>query len=196
MFWSINFWRKTLQDPASFWAMVAAITTVAIAWVAYRQLSDLARTNKSDFLYKLKKDFFTEETRRLVFLLENELLEFQSTEIPYFRILRPDNADTQNRVRELGITGDTVETGVIDDVLLGPLEDVGILLSRNLVSLEEAYEQFDSYVQLCAEDKAIGEYLAWSREGAEDEDVFDHFQSLYRKLELHGPRIRERKRKK
>ncbi len=176
--------------------MLTALTTVALAWVAYKQLSDLARTSKSDFLYKLKKDFFTEETRRLIFLIENELLEFRSTSIPYFQVVQPKDADTQSRMRELGITGSTVNTCLIDDVLLGPLEDVGVLLSRNLVSLDEAYEQFDSYVQICAEDKAIGQYLSWSREGEDDEDVFDHFQMLYEKLKEHGPRIRAEKRSK
>jgi len=193
--WTLDFWLKTLQEPGSLWAMLTTITTMGLAWVAYRQLSDLARTSKSDFLYKLKKDFFNEETRRLVFLMENELLEFESTEIPYFRIVQPPDANAQSRMRELGITGSTVATGLVDDVMLGPLEDVGILLSRDLVSLDEAYEQFDSYVQLCAENKAISEYLGWSRQGDSDEDVFDHFQSLYEKLEKYGPKIRARKRK-
>jgi hypothetical protein len=64
------------------------------------------------------------------------------------------------------------------------------------VTLDEAYEQFDSYVQTCAEDKAIGEYLAWSRQEDDDEDVFDHFQMLYEKLKEHGPRIRAEKKRR
>ena len=51
----LDFWMKTFQEPGNFWAMLTAVTTVALAWVAYRQLSDLARTGKSDFLYKRKR---------------------------------------------------------------------------------------------------------------------------------------------
>jgi hypothetical protein len=51
MVWTIEFWMKTFQEPGNFWAMMTAITTVALARVAYKQLGDLARTSKSDFLY-------------------------------------------------------------------------------------------------------------------------------------------------
>jgi hypothetical protein len=193
--WTIEFWLKTLQEPANFWAMITAVTTGALVAVAYYQLKDLAKTNKSEFLYKLKKDFFTEEARCLIFLAENELLEFRSSEIPYFQIVPSDSADTQTLKERHGVTNDLITTGLVDDVLLGPLEDVGILLERNLVSLDEAYEQFDSFVQICAENKAIGEYLDLSRALEDDDDVYDHFQKLYEKLKTRGPEIRAKKRK-
>jgi hypothetical protein len=195
MLWTREFWLKTLQEPGSFWAMMTAITTIALAWVAYKQLSDLARTSKSEFLFKLKKEFFTEETRRLIFLIENELLEFRSADTPYFHIIRPGNAEMQSRLDELGIIGSTVSTYVVDDYLLGPLEDLGVLEERSLVSLDEAYEQFDTYVEICAESTAIREYLNWSSDQyPDDDDVYDHFQQLYEKLRREGPRIREKKR--
>ena len=193
--WTCDFWLRTFQEPGNVWSLVTAVATAVVVWVAYRQLSDLARTSKSDFLYKLKKDFFTEETRRLIFLAENELLEFRSAEIPYFQIVRSEDADTRKRLEELGITGSTISTYQVDDVLLGPLEDVGILLERNLVSLDEAYEQFDTYVEICAEDKAIGEYLDSGRTGEGNEDVYDGFQRLYERLKEQGPKIRDKKRK-
>lgn len=167
----------------------------ALAAVAYMQLSDLARTSRSDFLYKLKKDFVTEHARGLIFLIENELLEFRSADIPYFQVARLGDAETQHRLGELGITSSNVSTYLVDDVLLGPLEDVGLLLRNNMVSLDEAYEQFDSYVQICAEDKAIGEYLRLARDGEGNEDVYDGFQYLYERLEEAGPAIRDKKRR-
>jgi len=193
MFWKWEFWLKTLQDPATFWSMAAAIATIGLIAVAYYQLRDLAKTSKSDFLYKLKKDFFTPDARRLVFLAENGLLRFHSNQIPYFEIVRPD-AETINRMGELGITEPSVSTGVVDDVLLGPLEDVGVLLERNLVSLDEAYEQFDSFVQMCVENEAIAQYLVWCRTDEEDDDVYDHVQNLYEKLKARGKEIRAEKR--
>jgi hypothetical protein len=95
---------------------------------------------------------------------------------------------------EIGITGSSVSTYLVDDVLLGPLEDVGLLLRNNLVSLNDAYEQFDSYVQICAEDRAISEYLRLARDGEGNEDVYDGFQYLYKRLEEAGPAVRDKKR--
>ncbi|HEY4905273.1 MAG TPA: hypothetical protein VIH89_17480 [Candidatus Sulfotelmatobacter sp.] len=192
--WTLNFWLRTFQDPGNVWAMITAITTVALVLVAYWQLRALARTSRSEFLYKLKRDFFTDEARRLIFLAENDLLEFQSADISYFRIVQV-SAETQSRLAELGIAGSTISAYQVDDALLGPLEDVGILLRSNLVSLNEAYEQFESYVQICAESKAMGAYLESARTGEGNEDVYDGIQYLYERLEKEGPKIRDKKRK-
>jgi hypothetical protein len=194
MLWTLDFWLKTLQNPEAFWAMAAAIATVGLIAVANYQLRDLAKTSKSDFLYKLKKDFFTPEARRLVFLAENDLLRFKAGPIPYFEIVAPDT-ETKERMVELGITAFSLSTGLVDDALLGPLEDVGVLLERNLVSLDEAYEQFDSFVQICVENEAIAQYLTCCREDEDDDDVYDHLQNLYEKLAARGKVIRAKKRK-
>jgi hypothetical protein len=194
--WTSDFWLKTIQEPSNLWAMVTAITTIALAWVAYKQLSDIGRTSKSEFLYKLKKDFFTDDTRRLIFLIENELLEFRPAEIPYFHIVCSEDAEVRERLEELGITGSAVSVYLVDDCLLGPLEDLGVLEERNLVSLDEVYEQFVTYVEICAESAAIGAYLRWSARDPDDDDVYDHFQRLYEKLKREAPKIRARKRRK
>ena len=194
--WSGDFWLRTFQEPGNFWAMLTAITTIALAAVAYRQLSDLAATSRSDFLYKLKKDFFTERARRLVFLVENGLLEFRDESIPFFKVVTGGDALIQSRLEELGITDESVSAYLVDDVLLGPLEDVGLLLRTDSVSMAEAYEQFDSYAQMCFDDTAMRSYLESAREGEGNEDVYDGIQFLYQKLQREGPKIREKKKKK
>ncbi|MFZ0439021.1 MAG: hypothetical protein WAL76_12940, partial [Candidatus Sulfotelmatobacter sp.] len=188
MLWTSDFWLRTLQNPEAFWAMATAIATVGLIAVANYQLRDLAKTSKSDFLYKLKKDFFTPEARGLVFLAENDLLKFKPGRIPYFEIATPD-AETAKRMEDLGITTSSLSTGLVDDAVLGPLEDVGVLLERNLVSLDEAYEQFDSFVQICVENEAIAQYLACCREDEDDDDVYDNLQNLYEKLNVRGKSI-------
>jgi hypothetical protein len=110
MVWTGDFWLKTFQEPANLWAMLTAITTIGLVAVAYWQLSDLAQTSRSDFMYKLKQDFFTAEARRLVFLVDNDLLEFKLATVPYFEIVSPQAVETQRRIEELGITGSTVST--------------------------------------------------------------------------------------
>jgi hypothetical protein len=194
MFWTLEFWKKSLEDPGAVWVMVGALTTIGIAYVAFRQLRDLARTSKSDFLYRLKKDFFTEEARQLIFLVENDILEFRSDEMPYFAVVGGDGHHVKDRMKELGFHSETVSTYLMDDVLLGPLEDVGLLERMGRISLVEAYEEFDSYVAICAESEAIMHYLTWSAEGAEEDDVYDNFVYLHTRLRAEGPRIRARKR--
>lgn len=94
---------------------------------------------------------------------------------------------------ELGISATAISTYLVDDLLLGPLEDVGIFLKRNMLSLDEVYEQFDSYVQLCEDNDAVGAYLKLSRTGEGNEDVYDGIEYLRLKLEDAGPKIRRRK---
>lgn len=196
MIWSFEFWKRTLDDPTAFWTMVLTLTTIVLLVVAYRQLSDLARTSKGDFLFRLKNDFFTEETRRLIFLLDNDLLEFRPSTFPYFEIV--NRGSCVARLAELGITYENVSVSLIEDLVLGPLEDVGLFVKLKRITLEEAYEEFDSYIQLCAESKAIQAYLRWEPEdyGEQDDDAYDNFQILYERLKTAGPKIRAKKRKR
>jgi hypothetical protein len=119
-------------------------------------------------------------------------MEFRPAPIGYFQILAQEG-ETRSRMEELGITYPTVSTYFVDDILLGPLEDLGLLLKRGSVSLDETYEHFDTYVQICGENKAINDYLRWSRDGDGNEDVYDNFRQLYERLKREGPGIRERK---
>src|ERR1017187_7444175 len=90
------FWQRTWSDPAIFWAAATAVITIILVLVAWVQLRDLARTSRADFIFRLKNDFFTAEARRLLFLVEEDLLRFEDDKIPYFSI--PD-LDTQLRIR-------------------------------------------------------------------------------------------------
>jgi hypothetical protein len=193
MLFTIDFWIHTLHDAASFWAAVAAVFSAVIAIVAYFQLRNLAQISKSEFLGTLKKDFFTEDARRLMLLVDNDLLEFHGEGIPYFLIVGAEKPGVVERLDELGIKSPTISAYLVEDVLLGPLEDLGVLEKLKRVSIEEAYEHFDAYVTSCAENRAIGDYLKWSVEG-EDDDVYDDFLALYGKLVEQGPRIRKNKR--
>jgi hypothetical protein len=178
-------WLKDSLHPDVFWVMATALLTLALVAVAQKQLKDLARTSRSDFLYRLKKDFFTAQVTEFIFYLENNLLTFSPVPIPAF-----------NTVAKQGVTADKdgFTTNTIDDVLLGPLEDVGVLWKSGRLSLDEVYETFDYYVRLCVENKAIADYLSWVRKDAGDEDIYDHLLLLYKKLKEEGPKIRARKR--
>ena len=190
-----EFLTKTFEDPAIFWTMATAAATIILVVVAYRQLKSLARTSRSDFLYRLKNDFFNDEARQLIFLAENNLLKFCSQDkIPYFEIIGSDTAGVAARMKELGITEKTISVYLVDDKLFGPMEDIGVLEKLGQVSLEEVYEVFVTYINICVESGGLKEYLAWSRKSQEDTDVYDNLLNLYNRLKSETPRIRIGKR--
>jgi hypothetical protein len=140
---------RSVYDASIFWAMITAVATFVLVFVAYFQLKSLARTSRSDFLYRLKKDFFTHEVRRLLFLVERDYLEFQEEEIAHFKIIGRDQPRVAERMRELGIEGDSVSTYRMEDELLGPLEDVGFLEKIGMVDFREVYETIETYYLKC-----------------------------------------------
>jgi hypothetical protein len=183
---SRQFWEKSFSDPAIFWSMIAALGTIALLCVAYKQLSDLARTSKADFLHRLKKDFFTEEARRLVFLFDHDLIDFRgTTPVPFFELRKNSDHEDKDRLKELGIGFHTVSCYTVDDLLLGPLEDIGILEDSKLVDIEHVYQVFDHYVSMLAESRAIRDYIGWVRRENNDPEIYDHFLGLYGRLREH-----------
>lgn len=182
------FWEKTWSDPAIFWAMTTFVVTVALVVVAWRELGDLARTSRADFIFRLKNDFFTEDARRLLFMVEEDLLQFEDSEIPYFTIRRVDDPNLRSRFEELGIKGSNVSTYVVDDVLLGPFEDVDLFLTGKLITVKHAYEMFYTYVASCAENEEIQKYIKSTRRKPNDSDIYSGFDHLYRRLHAAAPR--------
>ena len=173
--------------PEVFWVMATAVLTGLLVFVAWKQLADLARTTKSDFIYRLKKDFFTPQTQDFVFLLENDLVVFDgASSVPRFNTVERDGVKPEK---------DGFTTNTIDFVLLGPLEDVGVLWRLGRLSLQEVYEGFDYYVRLCVENKAIRDYIDFVRKDAEEDDIYDHLLLLYEKLREQAPKLKDRKRK-
>ncbi len=182
------FWEKTWSDPAIFWAMATFVFTVALVGVAWKELGDLARTSRADFIFRLKNDFFTEDARRLLFMAEEDLLQFEDGEIPYFTIRKMDDPNLHGRFEELGIKGSTVSTYVVDDVLLGPLEDVNLFLTGKLISVKHAYDMFYTYVASCAENKEIQKYIKSTRRKPDDSDIYSGFDHLYKRLRVAAQR--------
>lgn len=179
---SYSFWETTCNDPAVLWAAATAIITAILAGVAWVQLRDLARTSKADFIFRLKNDFFTDQARRLLFLVEEDLLQFEDSPIPYFSIPDANDPELIGRFKELGIEGSTVSTYLMDDILLGPLEDVALFLSEKLITVKHAREMFSTYVGLCARNQAIQQYIKAIRRNPDDSDVYAGLDSLHRRL--------------
>jgi hypothetical protein len=178
-----SFWEKTWSDPATFWAAATAVVTALLAWVAWKQLGSLAESSTADFLFRLKSDFFTERARRLVFLIEQDLLKFEDAAIPFFS--KPDfnKPELKPRLQELGITDSTISTYLLDDIILGPLEDVWSYLSEKHITRNQVYAVFSYYIEICAESHAIQDYKEACRRQPGKSDIYtglDHLEKLMR----------------
>jgi hypothetical protein len=55
---------------------IGGSVTVALAYLAWTQLASISRTAGSDFILRLKNDFFRPQTRRLMHLIDDEWLTF------------------------------------------------------------------------------------------------------------------------
>jgi len=180
---SRSFWATTWSEPAVFWLAATALLTLLLVYVAWRQLGNLAASSTADFLFRLKSDFFTEQTRKLVFLIEEDLLRFEDAEIPYFSIPDFYKPELAPRFQELRITERTISTYVLDDIILGPLEDVAFYLGQKRITRKQVYEEFSYYIDLCAKSSAIEDYKRACRRRPGDSDVYaglDKLQKLMR----------------
>lgn len=187
--WLKFLWAKTAQDPPTFWGMVTAVGTALIAmgtlvlaYAAWKQLGDLAKTNKATFILQLRAAFFTADTRRLFFLVDEGLLAFVESPIPHFEVDVSDDSLSQ-RLEELGIARKTISTYEIDDLILGPLEDVGMLERDGIITLRQAYDWFYSYIDVCAGNPALRSYIKYLHSGGPSEsDIYEAFDRLHRRL--------------
>jgi len=156
--------------------MATAIITLVLALVALRQLTALAKTSasqerrdKARFIYEIQRAFFKKETRQLMFLVEQDLLKFHADEqIPYFSVVKRDIPGIDDRLEDIGISYSRVSMNFVDDALLGPFEDVAIFWRTDLLTIEDAYAEFDYYVTECMENKEMLAYIRYCQ-GSGDE---------------------------
>lgn len=186
-----EFLTKTLYDPAIFWSMATAVctfllvlATAALVWVGFVQLRQLVKTSKADFVDRLKRDFFTVEARRLIFLVEHDFLDFHQPagEIPYFTIRPVAAVPMRNRMRELEVEGGSISTFTFDDVLLGPLEDVATFEAIGNVELETVYSFFSAYIDDVMTNTALLSYIHWARQDSNAPDLYVNLERLHQKL--------------
>ena len=98
--------RRSVCDASIFWVMVTAIGTLLLAWIAFEQLGGLADTSRADFVFRLKSEFFNVKSRRLIFLIEEDMLEFvPEGESGYFIIKNYSSERVRERISHLGFDG-------------------------------------------------------------------------------------------
>ncbi len=183
---------RSIFDPSVFWTMFTGIATAILVAVAWKQLSALSKTSRADFIFRLKSDFFTEKARRLICLIDADLLEFVNDGYGYFKIKDFESDATQNQIGYYGFQSAYIPSQEIDDLLLGIFEDVGMFQRKHAIDIEDVYVIFDTYVMDCLNNRTIKEYLALSRRGKENLDVYAEFRLLARRLKNIEPEMRKK----
>jgi hypothetical protein len=166
--------------------VLGAIFTFLLVYVAWAELGNISQTSSADFIHRFKKDFFTEETRTLIHLIDSGYIEFvdehkDCERISFFKI-------NEEKIKNSGLPDEIVtrltkkkvySTYEIDDLLLGDFEDVGFLENKGLVDIEMVYNEFSWYVSVVFENPEIQAYLKSQVE--ESPDIYENFKYIYTK---------------
>jgi len=139
-------------DKTAVWTAVLCFVTLSLVGVAWYQLSSIKKTTRADYLKRLNDSFFTQDTRNLLVLLFNSAIEFSILpirntegtndidELPYFEI----DKSVLKQLKEAGLIllpewRKGFNAFEIDDLLLGPLDDVGRFERHGLLDIRTAY---------------------------------------------------------
>ena len=186
-------------DKTAVWTAVLAVMTLFLTIVAWSQLSSIRKTTKADYLKRLNDSFFTEETRNLLVLLFNSAIEFSVLPIkgkesaspidrlPYFKI----NEYVLKQLKDSGLISlpewrKGYNPFEVDDLLLGPLDDVGRYEKNGLLDIGSAYDTFGYYVcELVGDNEGVKAFLKHedNRGNYDDlERLYNEFLSYKKKL--------------
>jgi hypothetical protein len=158
-----------------------------------KQLSGIADTASADFILKLKRDFFTEETRVLMQLLDNDWLTLVS--VPrsgddarddYFVVeeRKISSCALHNSIKSRLLSRKAYSTYDLDDLMLGHFEDVGLLLQKEVLETDMVLEEFGWYLKTAWESREIQKYIAQERPAAPR--LYDKFEYAYRECQRYA----------
>jgi hypothetical protein len=183
--------------------LITAVVTFALIWLGIEQLQGLgetarkqaetaaaeARTSDADFILRRADQFFRSETRTLFHLIEDAYLLFEEKRPlreAYFELDKEKIAGLQDEIKKVFLTKAIYSTYEIDDIILGPLEDLATLEVNHIISFEMIYEFFGWYICRTWENREIQRYVhaaRTEREGAGD--LYEGLQSLAERCEQH-----------
>jgi hypothetical protein len=115
------------RDTSLLIGLMTTNAELLIAYVAWIQLNKIKNVNSAEFIYKLKKIFFTKEARNLMTLIELDALKYVNDEkLPYFIVLEERIAELPEEIKKELLNKRFYTVYEIDDILLGHFEDIGI----------------------------------------------------------------------
>ncbi len=163
-------------------AAIAAIFTGWILFVAWSQLKASNAIATADFALRFKSDFFKKETREIMMLLTENLLQFETEgDFAYFKIT-PFDFETKAMY----------SVYEVDDFLLAHLEDLGMFEEKGILDIDYIYEGFSWFIVAAFENEQIKKYIEWSR--SDGEDIYEKLECIYHKVkaEEHKRSIRRK----
>ena len=173
--------------------VATAIATFSLVWVAEKQLQNLAKTADADFILKRSDKFFQPDTRVLLHLIEDSHLRFELSEPlgnSYFEIDKEKIANLHKKIQKRLLKKGVYSVYEIDDLILGPLEDIASLEKNKLISFDLIYEVFSWYICRVWQNLDIRIYITAAR--VEKEGAGDLYQSLESLAERCAARERRR----
>jgi hypothetical protein len=190
--WAI--WKPFSHHPENaivdglFGGIIGALFTLLLAWLAWMQLSSILETTSADFITRLKNDFFQEQTRTLITLVANEWIEFiedydcgKKAEIPFFQVCGVRSTHLPNEIKDRLAKQTAYTAFEMDDLLLGPLEDVATLWERRIIDIGLVDTMFGWYVAVIWENCEVQKYIRNQRRD-EAADLYSGLEDLYAEL--------------
>lgn len=150
---------KIIHPSDTFWVFVTGFFTGLLAYVAWFQLKGIKKQSSADFIHKLKTDFFQQDTRKIIRLIDNDELKFEGKDF-----------------------NENVTSHDMDDFVLGILEDVGTFEKRGILDIGLVYDFFDYYIDIVWNNCAIRKYIEYAREGQSNGDVYENIEFIFNKL--------------
>lgn len=171
-------------------AIISALGTLFVVYLAYSQLNKFNNTTKADFAHRIKSDFFTKKTRNLFRLFDFGAIDFIPNEIikedgkpgyyPYFEVNPKKLADKNSKLK---CKKTTYQSDEIDDLLLGHFEDMGIFKYKGVLDDFYVKEEFEYYISKIGSNSAIRQYIEHIRRREEENEIYDKFEKLYLKID-------------
>jgi hypothetical protein len=174
LFWaSLYYWEPKICSnqlhSGLLGACLGAIFMALVAFIAYWQLNNISKTAGTDFIHRLKNDFFTESARILMDHIIEKRIKFKEYRVEgpekkalgaYFEMddnqlfkRFPEEIKAQLMKKKYYLEAE------VDDFVLGPLEDIGLFEVRHLIDSEMAYEEFSYYTIEAFENEEIKKYI-------------------------------------
>ncbi len=159
------------QVASNKWDIVTGVSTAIyttitafLLFLAAKQFKLHNDVAAADFALKFKHDFFTEETRGLISLLDYDQLELVITtdKFAYFKI-KPKTNDGVSCHDFIHGNRNKYSSYEMDDWVLNHLEDVWVFYTKGALSLDYVYQGFSYYIEVVIENDEIKKYLKWLR---------------------------------
>ena len=194
-----KFLTDSIYDAAIFWAMVAAVATVALVFatigLVWIGLIPLVRSKKAELAERFKQELLTPSAQGIFFLAAHGFLTFVvdkqggGREVGYFAIIKLTENIMQQRLDQMFGDQRIVMTFEMDDEILAPLEEVAYYEKHGEIEFEDVYRIFGDYIDVCWLNTEIVKYINWVRAKTKS-DAYKNMEALQNKLRKHNETLR------